>query len=430
MRARTSLLWHLSAGVITVVIVVVGLQAAHAYLSQRRALIESMQRSTALSIASLRKNIAPFIDAYAVNEYENLIATEIGLRQHLAIVVNDLRMGAILGQGTYVTGKLRDSQGTIVDFDPKRPAHQERIAGAFYKVSEPILSATGEPIGNVTVYTSDEAMKHRLAEVLYNDLIAIAAMALLLIGLLALSLHRLLVRPLSRIALAISQRDADGLPLAPAPDFGYREIAVLTDTMNGMVEVIRRARDALQVEHTRLQNVIDGTGAGTWEWNVQTGETIFNERWAEIIGCSLAELGPLSIDTWLRYAHPDDLARSNANLQRHFAGETPYYECEARVRHKDGHWVWVLDRGRVLSWTEDGKPLWMFGTHIDISPLKEHERQLEHLAQHDALTGLPNRALLADRLALAMPQARRRQTMLALVYLDLDGLGGQRQPRP
>jgi PAS domain S-box-containing protein len=81
----------------------------------------------------------------------------------------------------------------------------------------------------------------------------------------------------------------------------------------------------------------------------------------------LAELEPVSSQTWLDLVHPEDTPRSRRALQRHFDGETPLYSCECRVRHKDGHWVWVLDRGRVVTSTEDGRPLKMFGTHTDIS---------------------------------------------------------------
>ncbi len=131
-----------------------------------------------------------------------------------------------------------------------------------------------------------------------------------------------------------------------------------------------RTEDALRKERERQANILAGTRAATWEWNVQTGETVFNEMWAEIVGYTLAELEPTSIKTWERFSHPDDLQCSVSLLQRHFTGELPSYECECRLRHRDGRWVWVLDRGRLLSRTADGKPLMMFGTHTDITALK------------------------------------------------------------
>ena len=150
-----------------------------------------------------------------------------------------------------------------------------------------------------------------------------------------------------------------------------RTLVVIED-----VTLRRRAERALEQERLRLLNIIDGTRAGTWEWNVQTGEARFNERWAQIIGCTLDELGPLSIQTWLHHAHPDDLARSQALLEAHFAGHSDAYECEARMRHRDGRWVWVLDRGCVMSRTADGQPEWMYGTHQDITARKQQEENL------------------------------------------------------
>jgi len=150
----------------------------------------------------------------------------------------------------------------------------------------------------------------------------------------------------------------------------------------------------LEYQRLRLSNIIEGTHIGTWEWNVQSGQVIFNPRWAEIIGYTLDELTPTSIETWLKYGHPDDLKQSETLLKDHFAGTIPYYECEARMRHKAGHWIWVLDRGKVLSWTADGKPLMMFGTHQDITERKEREAMLiEARQQAEAASNAKTRFL-------------------------------------
>jgi len=137
----------------------------------------------------------------------------------------------------------------------------------------------------------------------------------------------------------------------------------------------QRERELLN-ERQRLANVISGTASGTWEWNIQTGEVLFNERWAEIIGYRLDELAPLSIETWTRHTHPEDLARSSRLIERHCAGQDDSYECEVRMRHKDGHWVWVLDRGKLIQRSDDGLPLMMYGTHQDISVRKATEEKL------------------------------------------------------
>ena len=136
------------------------------------------------------------------------------------------------------------------------------------------------------------------------------------------------------------------------------------------------AEKSLAVERGRLSTILEGTNAGTWEWNVQTGEMLFNERWAEIIGYTLEEISPVSIETWKKFTHPDDLVASNRSLERHFSGELDYHECEVRMLHKEWSWIWVLERGRVSSWTADGKPLLAAGTCQDITNRKQIEIDL------------------------------------------------------
>ena len=138
-----------------------------------------------------------------------------------------------------------------------------------------------------------------------------------------------------------------------------------------------QAQQQLAERELRYRSVLEGTRIGTWEWNVQTGETVFNERWAEIVGYSLDELAPVSINTWLSLAHPEDLEESSAHLQAHFRGELPFYDVKCRMKHKQGHWVWVHDRGRVVSWTEEGAPLMMYGTHSEITVQKQAEQELK-----------------------------------------------------
>jgi len=136
----------------------------------------------------------------------------------------------------------------------------------------------------------------------------------------------------------------------------------------------------------RMENILRGTNAGTWEWNVQTGEVVFNERWAEMLGYTLKELSPISISTWNNLAHPKDLIESGRLLNEHFADRSEYYKFECRMKHKNGKWVWIYDTGRIITRTSDGKPLMMFGTHSDITEKKELEQKmLEQIEQTEKM---------------------------------------------
>jgi PAS domain S-box-containing protein len=168
------------------------------------------------------------------------------------------------------------------------------------------------------------------------------------------------------------------------------QLSKINDDLEKEIANRIQAERELAVEKQRLADIIEGTNVGTWEWNIQTGETIFNERWAGIIGYSLDEISPVSIETWMKFSHPDDLAASGKLLEKHFAGESDYYSAESRMKHKNGEWVWVLDRGKVHQWDQDGKPLLMSGTHQDITEQKramEFEKELLQLSVQQ--TGIP-----------------------------------------
>ena len=136
----------------------------------------------------------------------------------------------------------------------------------------------------------------------------------------------------------------------------------------------------------RLENIIESTHVGTWEWNVQTGEMNINRRWAQMVGYTLDELAPTSIKTLEDLVHPEDRERAEELMEMHFTFGTEFYEYEYRMKHKDGHWVWILDHAKVISQTADGKPLWVYGIHMDITERKiieqaliDSERYLHHL---------------------------------------------------
>jgi PAS domain S-box-containing protein len=116
-----------------------------------------------------------------------------------------------------------------------------------------------------------------------------------------------------------------------------------------------------------LRASMHGMGAGLWHWNVQTGETLFDDKWAEMLGYTIEELSPTSIRTWEMLTHPQDLEQAGQLLDDHFKGKKSQYDARVRMKHKHGHWVWIHDRGRVYEWSIDGQPLRMAGSHVDIS---------------------------------------------------------------
>ena len=191
----------------------------------------------------------------------------------------------------------------------------------------------------------------------------------------------------------------------------------------GLVQDItdrKQAENALLRSEERWKFAIDGAGDGLWDWNTQTGEAFYAPRYKQMYGYADADFGTSS-DEWSKRIHPDDAPGVFTALQPYIEGKPGAASVEFRMLCKNGSWKWTLGRGMVVSRDADGKPLRMIGTNSDITERKAHQSQLEHVAHFDALTNLPNRVLLADRLQQAMAQALRRAQHLAVVYLDLDG---------
>jgi PAS domain S-box-containing protein len=153
-----------------------------------------------------------------------------------------------------------------------------------------------------------------------------------------------------------------------------QDVSKLNEQRRQLEHSFKQQRD----ERLRLQSIIQGTGAGTWEWNVQTGALRLNDEWARQLGYTLAELEPCTFETWVRLMHPEDLTTARGKIEQHFAGELPSFEMESRMRHRNGEWVWILGRGQVITRDERGQPEWMFGTHLDIDRRKVAEEQLRN----------------------------------------------------
>lgn len=150
--------------------------------------------------------------------------------------------------------------------------------------------------------------------------------------------------------------------------------------ITGVLFVIRevteeaRVARALAGSEARLQMALDGTAMGVWDWSVDTDYVWFSDTWQTMLGYQPGEVAQ-HISSWQDAVHPDDWPVINAALAPHLAGEIPHYECEHRVRCKDGSWLWILDRGEVVERSEDGRPVRMVGTHDNIQQRKEAEFQ-------------------------------------------------------
>lgn len=180
-----------------------------------------------------------------------------------------------------------------------------------------------------------------------------------------------------------------------------------------------KAEEALRRSEERGQFALEGSDLGVWDWNLLTNDVYFSPRWLEMLGYGPGEIRE-RFSEWYDRVHPEDREHAVKETQRHIRGEISFYEARHRLRCKDGSYKWILARGKIMSRNAEGKPLRIVGTHRDITEQVQVEENLRHAGTHDPLTGLPNRTLFNDHLLLAMAQARRNKTVVAVIFLDLD----------
>ena len=147
----------------------------------------------------------------------------------------------------------------------------------------------------------------------------------------------------------------------------------------------------------RLELALAGADLGLWDWYVDTNKTINDARWFTMLGYVKDDLES-SLDTWRSLLHPDDAQRALAAIEAHLRGETALYELEHRLRHKDGQWIWILARGKVVQRDVDGAPVRMVGTHMDISARKAADAALSesHAFAQQVIDNLPHGFAVRD----------------------------------
>jgi len=181
----------------------------------------------------------------------------------------------------------------------------------------------------------------------------------------------------------------------------------------------RKAAEALRKSEERYALAVRGANDGLWDWNLIANKVYFSARWKSMLGYFENEIGN-SPNDWFNRVHPEDTKQVRAEITAHLEGLTPYFENEHRMLSKDGTYRWMLSRGTAVR-DADGKAYRIVGSQTNITDRRVAEAQLLHNAFHDALTGLPNRALFVDCLSRAVERGKRREDYLfAVLFLDLD----------
>lgn len=235
---------------------------------------------------------------------------------------------------------------------------------------------------------------------------------------------------------SLNQQLVNSISLRYQKDDLANEVRQLNENLE---QRVREKSQALFESEERFNLAMLGASDGLWDWDLDKRSVYFSPRWKSMLGYTDDEIGHSTAE-WRRRVHPEDLRRVMTLIRIHLNGETDAYESIHRMQHKDGHYLWILDRGRAVL-DKHGAPYRMVGTQVDITEHKILEEQLKsanlklkqeakdrqiaqnelaHLAKHDPLTNLPNRLLFYEQLRDAIRRSELEGNALAVLLVDLD----------
>ncbi len=201
---------------------------------------------------------------------------------------------------------------------------------------------------------------------------------------------------------------------------GLCVIAAQATSLLALVLALRSSRHDRRRVRTlqrRWLFALESAGHGVWDWDIGRRRHFFSRGWCEMLGQPKDDDRVHARDHLI---HPQDRPEAEARVAEALASHDGSYRSEHRMRHADGRTLWVLERGRVVERDDDGRPLRLVATLEDVTSRRQAAEQIEYMATHDALTGLPNRTLLADRIERAISGARRDSHKVAVIFVDLD----------
>jgi len=175
----------------------------------------------------------------------------------------------------------------------------------------------------------------------------------------------------------------------------------------------------LQTKENSIWFALNEALDGMWEWEIDTGYVFFSPQLKKMLGYGPNEMESV-IETWSKNVHPDDLQMVMQIMQDYHLGLRGAYEVEYRLRNRNGHYLWVHDRGKVCQRDDEGNPLRMVGMVQNITERKQLQFQLEALAANDFLTQLPNRREGEKQAQLHLALAQRNATPMSLAIVDFD----------
>ena len=235
-KVRPSLYVTLGIIIISTVIVAMSIDSTYTYINAKEKIVNEMQQNTRESVVALQKNIAGMIASFAIAEYDKFIQHEMEVKDIYAIIVNDYKMGKIFGTDSYISGRIRNKEWEIIEFDPENKAQIKRLNECAYSETHPVNDIDGTQIGHIQICNSDKLIVEQLNQIIFNTIYNTIVISLLLTITLFTIIRIFILNQVSNIIEILEHKDKDGIPTDLVPEHGANEIFTLSHVMNKMIE--------------------------------------------------------------------------------------------------------------------------------------------------------------------------------------------------
>jgi signal transduction histidine kinase len=257
MKNKNSLYFTLGIIIITTVVIIMSINSSISYTKMKSEIINNIKQSSRITILSLKSNISNLLASYSINEYNKLISNEMERKDILAIIVNDYNMAKIMGKESYITGKIKDINYNITNYNSQNKEHNKILQNSYLKNTYNILWEE-KKLGTISIYISDKIMNQELDRIIFENLRNTLIISFLLIVVLFFSIRFFLLKPISNIIKVINICDENGIPSKYIPlNSATKEIDLLSNTLNNMIASIKSSRTILENSENKLKYLLE-----------------------------------------------------------------------------------------------------------------------------------------------------------------------------
>lgn len=405
-NSRKSIFYTLFVAIVLTILIAVAIAGNVFYSQTKQHLYKSVNNDIKTSMMQLKQSIYPFMEAYSINEYENLIKNELNRTHILAVVIEDYNMEKILGS-KYFVGKIRNEQ-KAEDYDPNSDIQKQILGHAYTYLKSEIENRDGAKLGSITIYASDSDVKKELNDFIKMSIIFLIVSTVVVLLVIYLVIHTIVQKPLSDIIKVINNKTNDGIPIEKIPSYNAKELAILSSTLNNMINSIKESRFKLDQNIAFLRSyelALDESSIVT-KSDLKGNITYANEYFYKISGLK-----------------PEEVIGKPHNIIRH--KDNPKYIYKDMWNTIKNKKVWkgvIKNRGKLSDYWVDSTILPILdenenivefiAVRHDITKMIEQQEQLDKIAKTDTLTGLGSRYKLINDISESPSPA------LAIINID------------